>query len=122
MGELWSYFYVCQTASKVDCDQRRDVGDCEAVPRDELVSVQLAIHPFEALMNDRTLRFAVVRELLETALKDRTGILNRASDCSEQFQFHPPVPPLYLRLFAEVAPQKVRFGMKPSKNRQIATD
>jgi hypothetical protein len=29
-------------ASNVDCDQRRDVGDCETVPRDELVSVQLA--------------------------------------------------------------------------------
>src|SRR5260370_41481028 len=78
-------------------------------PRDELVSVQLAIHPFQALMNGRTLSFAVVRELLETALKDRTGILNRASDSSEQFQLHPPVPPLDLRLFAEIAPQKVRL-------------
>ena len=29
-----------------------DVGDCEAVPRDELVSAQLAIHPFEALTLD----------------------------------------------------------------------
>jgi hypothetical protein len=47
-------------------------------------SVQLAIHPFEALMNGRTLSFAVVRELLETALEDRTGILNRPSDGSEQ--------------------------------------
>src|SRR5262249_28146674 len=88
-------------------------GDCEAVPRDELVSVQLAIHPFQALMNDRTLSFAVVRELLETALKNRTGILNRASDGSEQLQLHPPVPPLDFRLFAEISPQKVRLGMKP---------
>ena len=46
----------------------------------------------------------------ETALKDRTGILNRASDGSEQFQLHTPVPPLDLRLFAEIAPQKVRLG------------
>src|SRR5262249_31644375 len=64
-------------------------------------------------MNDRTVSFAVVRELLETALKNRTGILNRASDGSEQLQLHPPVPPLDFRLFAEIAPQKVRLGMKP---------
>src|SRR5262245_9251023 len=89
------------------------VGDCEAVPGDELVSVQLAIHPFEALINECTLSFAVVRELLETPLEDRTGILNRASDGSEQFQLHTPVPPLALRLFAEIATQKVRLGMKP---------
>jgi hypothetical protein len=64
-----------------------------------------AIHPFEALINECTLSFAVVRELLETALEDRTGILNRASDGSEQFQLHTPVPPLDLRLFAEIAPR-----------------
>ena len=80
----WSYFYVCQTAPDIDCHQRRDVRDCEAVPGDELVSVQLAIHPFESLMDDRTLRFAVVRELLETTLKDRARILNRASDCGDR--------------------------------------
>src|SRR5262249_59176522 len=71
-------------------------------PGDELVSVQLAIHPFEALITECTLNFAVVRELLETPLEDRTGILNRASDGSEQFQLHMPVPPLDLRLFAEI--------------------
>jgi hypothetical protein len=103
------YFYVCQTAADIDCHQRRDVGDCESVPRDELVSVQFAIHPFQALMNDRALNFAVLRVLLETALKDRTGILNRASDGGEQFQLHPPVPPLNLCLFAEIAPQKIRL-------------
>ena len=54
-------------------------------------------------MNNRTLRFAVIRKLFEPALKDRTGILNCASDCSEKFQFHPAVPPLDLRLFTEVA-------------------
>jgi hypothetical protein len=55
MGEFWSYFYVCQTACDVDCDQRSDVGDCEAVAGDELMSVQLAIHPFEALIHGGTL-------------------------------------------------------------------
>src|SRR5262249_1404014 len=63
--------------------------------------------------NECTLSFAVVRELPETALEDRTGILNRASDGSEQFQLHTPVPPLDLRLFAEIEPQKVRLGVKP---------
>jgi hypothetical protein len=38
----------------IDCHQRRDIGDCEAVPRDVLVSIQFAIHPFKTLMNDRT--------------------------------------------------------------------
>src|SRR5262245_59663074 len=60
------------------------VGDCEAVSRDQLVSVQLAIHPFEALINECTLSFAVIRKLLETALEDRTGILNRAATKSRQ--------------------------------------
>jgi uncharacterized protein (DUF1786 family) len=83
VGELRSYFYVCQTAADVDRDQRGDVGDRETVASDELLSVQVAIHPFEPLMDDRTLRFAVVRELLETPLKDRTRILNRPSDCRE---------------------------------------
>src|SRR5262245_56406603 len=98
IGESRSYLYVCQTAADIDCDQRGDVGDRETVARDKLVSVQFMIHPFESLMRDRALCLTVVRELLETALKDRTRILNRASDCSEQFQFHPPVPHLDLRL------------------------
>ena len=68
--ELRSYFYVCQTAPDIDCHQRRDVGDCEAVPRDELVSVQFAIHPFEALIDYRSLRLAVFWELFNSALKD----------------------------------------------------
>jgi hypothetical protein len=46
-------------APDIDRHQRRDLGDCEAVPRDVLVSIQLAIHPFKALMNDRTLSFAI---------------------------------------------------------------
>src|SRR5262245_66630168 len=91
VGELRSYFYVCQTTADVDCDQRGDVGDSETVASDKLLSVQLAVHPFESLMDDRTLRFAVVRELLDTTLKDRAGILNRASDVSEPLQFQQPV-------------------------------
>ena len=71
MGELRSYFYVCQTAADVDCDQRRDVRDCEAVAGNELMSAQFAIHPFETPMNYRSLAFAVFRELLEATLKDR---------------------------------------------------
>src|SRR5262249_19089284 len=78
-----------------------------------------AIHPFESLMHDRTLRFTVVRELLVTTLKDWTRILNRASDCRKQLQFHPPVPHLDLRLFAQVVPEQVWLGMKPL---QIAAD
>src|SRR5262249_52141700 len=119
VGELRSYFEACQATADVDCDQRGDVGDSETVASDKLLSVQLAIHPFESLMDDRTLRFAVVRELLETALKDRARILNRASDCGEQLQFHPPVPHLDLRLLAQVAPEQVWLGMKPL---QIAAD
>src|SRR5262249_13471848 len=63
--------------------------------------------------NECTLTVAVVSELPETYSEDRTGILNRASDGSEQFQLHTPVPPLDLRLFAEIEPQKVRLGVKP---------
>jgi len=66
MRELRSYFYVCQTATDIDCHQCRNVCNREAVPRDELVPVQLAIHPFNALINECTLSFAVVRKLLET--------------------------------------------------------
>src|SRR5215471_726431 len=83
VGELWSHFYVSQTAANVDCDQRGDVGDRETVASDKLVRAQLAIHPFESLIHDSTLRFAVVWELLVTALKDRTRVLNRPSDCRE---------------------------------------
>src|SRR5262249_13056573 len=119
VGELRSYFYVCQTVADVDCDQRGDIGNRETVASDKLVPVQLAIHPFESLMHDPTLRFAVVRELLVTTLKDRIRILNRAPDCREQLQFHSPVPHLDLRLFAYIAPEQVRLGMKPL---QIAAD
>src|SRR6516225_7739589 len=80
VGELRSYFYVCQTTADADCDQCGDVGDRETVASDKLLSVQLTIHPFESLMRDPTLRFTVVRELLITTLKDRTRILNRPSD------------------------------------------
>src|SRR5262245_13535776 len=119
IGEFRRYLYVCQTAADIDCDQRGDVGDRETVAGDKLVSVQFTIHPFESLMRDRALCFTVVRELLETALKDRTRILNRASDCGEQLQFHPPVPHFDLRLFAQIAPKQVWLGMKPL---QIAAD
>src|SRR5262249_30042441 len=119
VGELRSYFEACQATADVDCDQRGDVGDSETVASDKLLSVQFAIHPFESLMDDRTLRFAVVRELLETTLKDRARILNRASDCGEQLQFHPPVPHLDLRLLAQAAPEQVWLGMKPL---QVAAD
>src|SRR5262249_53465695 len=78
VGELRSYFYVCQTTADVDCDQRGDVCDRETVASDKLLSIQLAIHPFESLTDDRTLRFAVVRELLESRysawhLRNRAG-------------------------------------------------
>jgi len=52
-------------------------------------------------------------------LKDWARILNRASDCGEQLQFHPPVPHLDLRLLAQVAPEQVWLGMEPL---QIAAD
>ncbi len=85
---------------KIDRDQGRDVGDSKAVARNELMSVQFMIHSFEALINDRALRLAIFRKLLNTPLKDRVGILKRACDWSKQFQFHPAIPPLDLRLFA----------------------
>ena len=113
MGELRSYFYVCQTAADVDRDQRRDVRDCEAVAGNELMSAQFAIHPFETPINYRSLLFAVFRKLLEAALKDRTGILNRAYNRSQEFQFHPTILPLDLGLCVQVAPEKIRFRMKP---------
>jgi hypothetical protein len=47
------------------------------------MTVQFAIHPLETLIDYRPLRFAIFRKLLKAALKDRTGILNRASDRSE---------------------------------------
>src|SRR5262245_35827922 len=113
VGELRSYFYVCQTTADVDCDQRGDVCDRETVASDKLLSVQLAIHPVETLMDDCTLRFAVVRELLETTLKDRARILNCASDSRPHLQFHPPVPHLHLRLLAQVAREQVWLEMNP---------
>jgi hypothetical protein len=111
MGELGSYFDVSQASAHVDCDQGSDVSNREAVAGNELMPVQFAIHPFETLTSHRSLRFAEFRELLETSLKDRTGILKSASDRSQQFNFHPSVPPLDLGLFTEVAPKKVRFRM-----------
>src|SRR6516165_2600360 len=100
-------------------DHALALGRLETAARYKLAFVQLAIHPFESLMHDRTLRFTVVRELLVTTLKDWTRILNRASDCRKQLQFHPPVPHLDLRLFAQVVPEQVWLGMKPL---QIAAD
>jgi hypothetical protein len=35
MGKLWSNLYLCQTAANIDCDQRSDVGDGEAVAGNE---------------------------------------------------------------------------------------
>ena len=70
MSKLRSYLYVCQPAADIDRDQRSDVGDREAITSNKFVSVQLAIHPFEALIDYRSLRLAVFWELLETALKN----------------------------------------------------
>ena len=92
--------YVCETAAEIDRDEGRDIGDCKAVARNELMSVQFVIHSFQALINDRSLRLAVFRKLLNTPLKDRVRILTRASDWSKQFKFHPAIPPLDLRLLA----------------------
>jgi hypothetical protein len=39
MGKLWSYLYLCQTATNIDCDQRSDVGDGEAVAGNESMPV-----------------------------------------------------------------------------------
>ena len=35
MGKLWSNLYLCQTAANIDCDQRSDVDDGEAVAGNE---------------------------------------------------------------------------------------
>ena len=64
-------------------DQGRDVRDRKAVARNELTSIQFVIHSFETLINDRSLRLTIFRELLKPALKDRIGILEGASDWSE---------------------------------------
>ena len=93
----------CKTAAEVDRDQRSDIGDGKAITSNEFVSVQFAIHAFQALISQRPLRLAIFRELLKTTLKDRTDILNRASDRGEQFQFYPAISPLDLGLFANVA-------------------
>ena len=92
--------YVCETAAEIDRDEGRDIGDSQAVARNELMSVQFVIHSFEALRNGRSLRVAIFRKLLNTPLKDRVRILKRASDRSKQFKFHPAIPPLDLRLLA----------------------
>ena len=68
-----------------------NVGDREAVARNKLMSVQFAIHPLKPLINHHPLRLTIFRELLKTALKDWTGILNRAPDrdsSSSIWRFH----------------------------------
>src|ERR1700720_1859432 len=86
------------------------------------MAAEFAVHPFEALIDYRALCLPIFRKLLETTLKDWAGILKSTSDRSEQFEFHATIPPLDFRLFAQVAPQEVRFGMEPLKYRQMATD
>jgi hypothetical protein len=98
MSHTGSYVYVCETAAEIDRDEGRDIGDSKAVARNELMSVQFVIHSFEALINDRSLRLAIFRKLLNTPLKDRVRILKRASDWRKQFKFHPAIPPLDLHL------------------------
>jgi hypothetical protein len=44
---------------------------------------------------------------MNRALKDRTGVLNCSWYWSEQFQFHPTIPPLDLGLFVQVAPEEI---------------
>jgi hypothetical protein len=85
---------------RIDRNEGRDIGDSKAVARNELMSVQFVIHSFPALINDRSLRLAVFRKLLNTPLKGWVRILKRASDWSKQFKFHPAIPPLDLRLLA----------------------
>jgi len=60
----------------------------------------------------------VAASLLEKLLR-RGEPLNSTSDRSEQFEFHATIPPLDFRLFAQIAPQEVRFGMEPV---QVPTD
>jgi hypothetical protein len=45
----------------MDISARRPVGDREAITSNKFVSVQLAIHPFEALIDYRSLRLAPSR-------------------------------------------------------------
>src|SRR6516164_3486073 len=70
MAQLWAYFYLRKTTTDIDRDQRSDVGNREAIASNKFMSVQLAIHPFKALIDYRSLRLAVFWELLETALKN----------------------------------------------------
>src|SRR6516164_2640386 len=84
--------------AEVDSDQGRDVGDRKAVARNVVMSVQFVIHSFEALVNNRSLRLSIFWKLHNTPLKDRVSILKRARDWTKQFQFHPAIPPLDLRL------------------------
>src|SRR5215510_3646614 len=83
MSNLRSYLYVCQPAADVGCDKRSNIGDREAVAGNKLMPVQFAIHPLKPLISYRPLRFAIFRELLKAALKDWTGVLNRAPDRGE---------------------------------------
>jgi len=51
------------------------MGHCKAVGGNELIFVQFLIHPFEALINDRPLGFAIFRKLSKAVLKQWIGIL-----------------------------------------------
>ena len=46
-----------QASAHVDCDQRSDVGNREAIAGNEMLPVQFAIHPFETLTSHRSLSF-----------------------------------------------------------------
>src|SRR6201982_1701004 len=83
------------------------------------MAAEFAVHPFEALIDYRALCLPIFRKLLETTLKDWAGILKSTSDRSEQFELHATIPPLDFRLFAQVAPEEVRFGME---SLQVPTD
>src|SRR5215510_11595137 len=104
MSQLGVYFYVREAAPEVDGDQRRIVGISETIAGNKFMAVEFAVHPFESLIDYRALCLSVLRKLLETTLKDWASVLKSTSDRSEQFDFHPTVPPLDLCLLTEVAP------------------
>jgi hypothetical protein len=112
MSQLWSDMCAKRPPKSI-ATRAVMVGDCKAVGGNELMSVQFLIHPFEALISDRSLGFAIFRKLSKAVLKQWIGVLGRATDWSEQFQFHPAIPPLDFRLFAHAAPEEVGFRLKP---------
>jgi hypothetical protein len=59
------------------------VGDCKAVGGNELMFVQFLIHPFEALINDRSLGFAIFRKLSKAVLKQWIGIFGPCEPIGE---------------------------------------